>query len=47
MVKYQGLWFDKKLTRRADIKKLESKCKKVRNVMRFVSGLDCGQENLC
>lgn len=42
VVRYLGLWFDKKLTWRIHIKKVETKCKRVINVIRCLSGLDWG-----
>lgn len=44
VVRYLGLWFDTKLTWRIHVKKVETKCKKVINVIRCLSGLDWGAD---
>lgn len=44
VVRYLGLWFDTKLTWRVHVKKVETKCKKVMNVIRCLSGLNWGAD---
>ncbi|KAL2092947.1 hypothetical protein ACEWY4_010259 [Coilia grayii] len=43
-IKYLGLWLDKKLNWKRHIEYLETKCKKVLNIMRMVSGLCWGAD---
>lgn len=42
--KYLGLWFDEKCLWRTHVKQIETKCIKVLNLMRSVSGYDWGAD---
>lgn len=42
--KYVGLWFDEKCVWRNHVKQVETKCKKVLNLMRSVSGYQWGAD---
>ena len=42
VARYLGLWFDRRLTWKAHIDKLETKCKRVLNVMRCLTGMEWG-----